>query len=178
MFAVVVVLLALVGVIGKLKGRHADLHFERREFLFSPAERSFLGVLDQALGVQFRVFGKVRIADVLATTKSASRSARTIGLNKTVGKHFDFVVCDAATLSVVCAVELDDKSHARDDRRSRDAFVEHACRTSRLPLMRIAARKSYSLADIRASFDGCIQPASPPPLSAPVRGNEQRVSKA
>jgi hypothetical protein len=110
--ALFLTLLAVVATIAALKKNNAELLFERRDVLFSPAERSFLGVLDQAVGNQYRVFGKVRIADVLSSRKNASQRTRIVARNKTVGKHFDFVICDASTLNLVCAVELDDRSHA------------------------------------------------------------------
>ena len=159
--ALVLTLLVVVATIAALKKNNAELLFERRDVLFSPAERSFLGVLDQAVGNQYRVFGKVRIADVLSSRKNASQRTRIVARNITVGKHFDFVICDASTLHLVCAVELDDRSHARTYRRARDAFVEHACRTSGLPLLRIAARKSYSLVDVRDAYFCCIEPQKP-----------------
>jgi len=36
----------------------------------------------------------------------------------------DFLLCDPHTMKPVMAFELDDSSHGRDDRISRDAFVE------------------------------------------------------
>jgi Protein of unknown function (DUF2726) len=39
--------------------------YTKNQFLFSPAEYSFLGVLEQAVGREYRVFGKVRMADIV-----------------------------------------------------------------------------------------------------------------
>ncbi|MDB6063012.1 MAG: topoisomerase [Verrucomicrobiaceae bacterium] len=44
--------------------------------LFSAAERSFLEVLDQAVGPDNRVFGKVRVADIARVKPGLSNSAR------------------------------------------------------------------------------------------------------
>ena len=40
--------------------------------LFTPAERSFLGVIDNAIDGQYRVMGKVRLADLITTESSAT----------------------------------------------------------------------------------------------------------
>ena len=56
----VLLLLAIFWSRGK-KGK--ALPYDLQETLFSPAERSFLGVLDLAVGDQARVFAKVRVAD-------------------------------------------------------------------------------------------------------------------
>ena len=50
------------------------LSYHKQPLLFSPAERSFLGVLELALGDNYRVYGKVRIADVLKPSKGSPKS--------------------------------------------------------------------------------------------------------
>src|SRR5690606_25243251 len=91
--------------------------------LFSAAERSFLGVLDQAVGPEHRVFGKVRVADVAAVKPGLGNSARQGALNRIAYKHFDFLVCRSGDLSVVCAVELNDKSHTSQRAQARDDLL-------------------------------------------------------
>ena len=76
------------------------------------AERSFLGALDQAVGPDHRVFGKVRVADIAVVRPGLGQSARQGALNRIAAKHFDFIVCRAGDLAVVCAVELNDISHS------------------------------------------------------------------
>jgi hypothetical protein len=108
------VLLALGAVLGKRASSGGSLGFpyQPAATLFSPAERSFLGVLDQAMGSEYRVFGKVRVADIATVRPGLGASARQAALNRVAAKHFDFVVCRSSDLSVLCAVELNDKSHS------------------------------------------------------------------
>lgn len=47
--------------------------YTRNRALFSPAERSFLGVLEQAAAGDYRVMGKVRVADVIHVQPMADR---------------------------------------------------------------------------------------------------------
>ena len=108
--------------------------------LFSPAERSFLGTLDQAVGGTYRVFGKVRVADVLAPSNETDSKRWRAAFNRIAAKHFDFVICSVDDLKIVCAVELDDSSHGSKLRTARDAFLAEACEQSGLPLLRIAVR--------------------------------------
>ena len=48
--------------------------YEKLGVLFTPAERSFLGVLNQVVSDKAQVFGKVRVADIIAPIKGMSRS--------------------------------------------------------------------------------------------------------
>ena len=123
--------------------------YERQSALFTPAERSFLGVLDQAVAGRYRVFGKVRIADVANVRVTANRSTRQRAFNKISAKHFDFLLCDPGDLSFVCAIELDDKSHAQDKRKTRDGFVDNVCAAMRLPLLHFPAKPGYTVDSIR-----------------------------
>lgn len=127
--------------------------------MFSPAERSFLGVLDQAVGSEYRVFGKVRVADVASVKAGLGNAARQGALNRIAAKHFDFVVCRASDLTIVCAIELNDKSHASARAQARDELLGKVCDAIRLPLVTVPAKQSYAVADVRTLFEAAIAPA-------------------
>lgn len=92
--------------------------------LFSPAERSFFGILKQSLSEHYEIFGKVRIADVLSTKKGLDGTSWRISLSKITSKHFDYVLCDKKTLQILAVIELDDKSHNQLKTMERDNFVQ------------------------------------------------------
>src|ERR1700726_3045184 len=123
--------------------------YERRDRLFSPAERSFLGVLEQIFGKEYRVIGKVRIADIIRPRKGLSASARTSAVNRITSKHVDFALCDLRTLQVVGVIELDDSSHSESARQRRDKFVDAALSSAGVPFVRIPAQRAYTPSEIR-----------------------------
>lgn len=143
-----------VGVGGKI-----SYPYEPTKLLFSAAERSFLGVLDQAVGNDYRVLGKVRLADLAKVKPGLSKSARQGALNRISGKHLDFVVCKSSDLSIVCAVELNDRSHASQRAQARDNLVTQVCRAIELPLLAIPAKQAYSVDDLREKFLAALKPA-------------------
>jgi hypothetical protein len=167
----VVVFVVLVALSGKAsRSGGIGFPYQPAKPLFSAAERSFLGVLDQAVGPKYRVFGKVRVADVAAVKSGLSKSARQGALNRIAAKHFDFVVCRAGDLSVVCAVELNDRSHASQRAQVRDELLSSVCRVINVPLLTIPAKSAYSLQEVRAQFLASVEPApvgtAPPAVSA------------
>jgi len=158
-FVILIVLVVAVAlVLLKIKQPPADgvLEFAKRDALFTPAERSFLGVLEQSLDGRYRVFGKVRLGDIVKPAKGLSNSRRTTGNNKINQKHVDFVVCSASTLTVVGVVELDDKSHERDDRSIRDQFVDRVLADAKIPVIHFSAKKGYALAEVKAKLAECL----------------------
>lgn len=132
--------------------RRLALPYEPAAGLFTPAERAFLHTLDQAAAPRYRVFGKVRIADLVTLRKGLTPARRQTALNRVAGKHFDFVVCRSSDLAVVCAIELDDSSHARRLAHKSDAFKDAVCRVAGLPLLRIRAAHRYAVAPLRAQL--------------------------
>jgi Protein of unknown function (DUF2726) len=162
-----VVVLLLLKSIFSSRGRLSPQHnYKCRAGLFTRAERSFLGVLDQVVGGDFRVFGKVRVADVLKVSKTANRSAWQIAFNKISGKHFDFVLADPGTLKVQIVIELNDKSHRSGKRTVRDQFIREACESADLRLIEVEAKRAYSVSEVRAllaelvvaEVDGRVEP--------------------
>lgn len=144
------VALALLAFLSRYLPIQADEHaYQKQKALFTPAERSFLGVLNQAVGDSALIFGKVRVADVLKPAKGMSRSNWQKSFNKIINKHFDFLLCDPKDLSMLCAIELNDRSHDSIKRKGRDIFLENACRSAGLPLIQVPAKAGYSIPEIQ-----------------------------
>jgi len=142
----------------------------RQKAFLSPAERSFLGVLSQAAGEDWRVFAKVRIADVLTPEKGLNRSRWQSAFNAISAKHFDFLLCDPTDCAPKLAIELDDKSHETNKARRRDRLVESACESAGLPLLRVKAARAYQIAEIRGQVEKLTAPKSESESSAESTG--------
>lgn len=143
---------------GKAAAAPDDLPYQRRATLLTPAERSFLGVLEQAVGARNRVQVQVRLADLMTVRAGLPAARRTAAQNRINGKHADFVLCDPDTLAIVAAIELDDASHRQAARRQRDDFLKSACAAAGLPLLRFEAKAAYSLAEVRHQLAAVVEP--------------------
>jgi hypothetical protein len=153
---IAVVLFMLLAVAASLRllsrqqtGRSIAGVYEAVPALLTPAERSFFGVLQQAVGSDYQIFAKVRLADIVRPVRNPSRSGWQSAFNRITGKHVDFVLCDSSGLGVVAVIELDDRTHERFERGVRDGLVYSALTDARIPILRVSARQSYSPAQIR-----------------------------
>lgn len=140
--------------------------------LFTPAERSFYGVLVQAAGSDAVVFGKVRVADVLRTKTGLDASSRKTAFNRISAKHFDFVLCRPSNLNVLGAVELNDSSHNHAARQERDVFLEDACKEAGLPLIAIKAKAAYSPTELRETLKSILDTSPTDKVSVKVDQGE------
>jgi hypothetical protein len=168
LLVIVGVVLVLVALKLTLQGKQTDEYpYTRNQVLFSPAERAFLGVLEQGVGEEYRVFGKVRVADVVSVKSMSNRSVWQRAFNRINAKHFDFVLCRNNDLAVVAVIELDDKSHQSKKRQGRDAFIVGLCKAIELPLIQVPAQAAYTVSDIRARILAAVKFAGgDPELSA------------
>jgi hypothetical protein len=133
--------------------KSASFKYRTKDRFLSPAEHSFFLVLHQLLSDKYAVFPQVRIADVLQPKDKGNFSA----LNKITSKHFDFLLCDKQTLMIVAAVELDDQSHRRNDRIARDYFLNSACQSAGLQLIRFPCKSVYQLTEVREKIFNAIK---------------------
>ena len=163
----------VVELLSDLKGKPADqFPYHLRDDFLSAAEHNFYLVLKRAVGDGAVICPKVSLGD-LFFAKAGEYGQRLAYTNKIDRKHTDFLLCDPQTLRPLVGIELDDKSHRREDRQDRDRFVDKVFEAAGLPLVRIPAQRSYNVRELRRFFlhhpglsdvqaDGYQRPVAPP----------------
>ena len=135
------------------------LPYKKRQYFFSKAERSFYEVLLQALkDNNYTVFSKVRLLDLFYLPKNTNKPQTHI--NKIQSKHIDFVICDSQSLKTLLAIELDDSSHLNLNRMERDEFINDIFKQAQFPLLRIPAKASYSVQELKNQIQEAIMGSS------------------
>jgi hypothetical protein len=111
----------------------------RRRYLLTKSERHFYETLRRVVRDHV-IFAKVRLADLV---DADGRHRYWQGnFNRICSKHIDFVVCDSLFRPLI-AVEVDGKSHQREDRRKRDQDADQILESVSLPLLRVFVREAY-----------------------------------
>jgi hypothetical protein len=137
--------------------------YEAEASLLTPAERSFFGVLRQALMGEYYICPKVRLADIIRPASQSSRSGWQTAFNRISAKHVDFAICSPNDLSVVGVIELDDRTHRRFERGFRDSTVDAALSGAGIPVIRVQASEYYSQPAVRdLVLNSLKRPAEPP----------------
>jgi hypothetical protein len=166
MLAVLVVIAVVAKILLQRLKTPAEYPYQKEPSLFTPAEKAFFMVLNEAIGETYYIMGKVRLADVIKVKPGLARPEWQKAFNRIQSKHLDFVCCDPNDMSVRFAVELDDKSHDREDRQERDAFLDAAIEKAGIPLVRFAVKASYSVQEIKDTIQGKLTaPTATPPQS-------------
>jgi hypothetical protein len=140
----VLFLIVLVWVVRSLL--EPTVQVEPVKSMLTPAEQRFYEALDAAIDGRLVILSKVRIADLFNVT-SRNSAARQRVFRSVASKHVDFVLAEPADLHPVAAIELDDSSHERSDRRLRDKMLDELFDKAGFPLIRfrVTARFDPSL---------------------------------
>jgi very-short-patch-repair endonuclease len=149
-----------------------------RGVLFSAAERSFLGVLEQALDSRYRVFAKVHLGDLVKPDIALDAGRRTAALNRINRNHVDFVVCTASELALVGVLELDGPLHGREERAARDEFVTQALAVAGIPVLRFPPKKGYTVQEVRSRLAEMILANTKSGVVSAAQGGFATVSPA
>ena len=144
----------------KFRRKSTNFKYESLEEMLSSTEHSFFLVLKESLSNDYEIFAKVRITDVLTPDEIFNLRNWNAAFYKTSPKHFDYILCEKRTLSVVAVIELEDRNHDQRKTRARDSFVEKACRTAGFKLLRFPSRSSYHSQAVRDIIINSLNPSA------------------
>ena len=121
---------------------------EAKRQLLSDRERELYRRLTEALPNHV-VLAQVQLLQVLNFKRGQRRYEI---FNRISQLSLDFVILNVDT-SLVAAIELDDATHEREERRRADARKSHALRSAGIPLIRWQARSLPDATAIRAALN-------------------------
>ena len=119
----------------------------------SPAEANFYRVLIKVVGDRGHVLAQVSLRQLLYLPGSnKSNPGRAAWQNKIAARSVDFLVCHSSTLRPLVVIELDEETHTKPERQTRDEEVEAVLRAAGLPLLRVLADRSYDTRELDATL--------------------------
>ena len=157
--AIVLMMLLIIVAVGAMKLYEPSLAFpfKKKGNLFTPVERTFLGLIEEAVGSDFRILCRVKMSDILAIRQTADKKTSKSAATRAGSKHLDFVLCSKEDMVPVIAIDLVHKSGKEGYKSQRDFFVSGALDAAHIPHVRIKVRSGYKAQDIRE----CIQAKLP-----------------
>ncbi|WP_146627971.1 MULTISPECIES: DUF2726 domain-containing protein [unclassified Shigella] len=114
-------------------------YWQRQTTLLTEREVSFMKGLFRIVDMtRWYLCPQVRVADIVQLNGNIRpRSRQWWQLFRMVSQwHVDVVIVELRSFSIVAAVELDDASHLRPERRRRDILLEEVLRQAGIPLLR------------------------------------------
>lgn len=152
-------LVSLIVIVGVLASRLNDnsfpFPFDSKNSVFTPAEKNFQNLVEQAMGTKYRIINRVKLADIVTIRNGVSDRASQSAVNNAEGKYLDFVICDRHTMKLLGAIDLVD-TQGKGYKIKKDWFVSGALEAASIPHLRIKVKANYTLDEIRACINSRI----------------------
>ena len=149
---VLVMLISLIVIVAVLASRLNDnsfpFPFDSRSTIFTPAEKNFHNMLEQAVGSNYRVINRVKLGDIVNIRKGVSSRASQCASHNAETKYLDFVICERNSMKLIGAVDLVD-TRGKGYKVKKDWFVSGALEAASIPHVRIKVKNNYTLAQIK-----------------------------
>lgn len=159
--------------------------FDGLSSFFTTPERELVHALGDCLGKGYRIFGKVRLADMIVPSESMNPAISRRVRGRAERRRVDVVVCRADDFSVLGAIEVLDSAAFRPENHIRSGFMEDALASAGIPFLRLAAQEEYDLVELLNQINGAfglgeappperkpkptaVQPPNPQPIPAPA----------
>lgn len=142
------------GATGRRKGSYELQNYILAPSIMTKAEMAFYNALVCVIAAEYRIMVKVRLADIILVKKNGSHYMAHFG--KIKAKHVDYLLCDPVNLKPVLVIELDDNSHRRADRITRDNFVDSVFKTVGLPILHHPVKREYNHNELLTSISNAI----------------------
>jgi hypothetical protein len=141
-------------------------------FLLSPPERAFCAVLERAVGQEYRVYAKVRAADIIEVDRRLDRRVRERAAERLAEDVFDFVICTRESSAIACAVNLAGRS--RLSRRPPKNRLDRICAAAKLPFVRFRESDVYSVVEIEEQVFSAMQTLRIHPRAEEISAQDTR----
>jgi hypothetical protein len=131
-----------------------NLPYRRTRGVLSKGEYAVWVPLYHAVRGKYRIFCKVRLADIVCCPRGRADERRWF---RKIGRyHVDFVICHPQTTEPLLVIELDDRRHRERVRKARDDFKDAVLRAASVPVYRIPAQQAYDVIELEETITRLI----------------------
>lgn len=149
-------LLSLIVIVGVLASRLNDnsfpFPFDSKSSVFTPAEKNFQNLVEQAMGNEYRIINRVKLSDIITVRNGVSNRASQNAAKNAEGKYLDFVVCERSTMKLLGVIDLVD-TQGKGYKIKKDWFVSGALEAASIPHLRIKVKANYTIDEIRSCIN-------------------------
>lgn len=126
--------------------KKSNYRYYSRPYVMTPRENECFKLLNEIFDAKWFVIPQVHLSALLNhKVKGQNWNGAFRHIN---GKSVDFVLLGKETYKTVCAIELDDSTHYRTDRKERDEEVERIFKDAKIPLARIGKFENMTKQEI------------------------------
>ncbi|KXJ57957.1 DUF2726 domain-containing protein [Cognaticolwellia aestuarii] len=155
LFAMISLIVIVAMLASRLNDNSFPFPFDRKTALFTPAEKNFQNLVEQAMGTRYRIINRVKLADIVSIRNGVSNRASQTAANNANSKYLDFVICERDSMKLLGVIDLVD-TQGKGYKVKKDWFVSGALEAAAIPHIRIKVKANYTIDEIRACINSRI----------------------
>jgi len=155
LFAMISLIVIVALLASRLNDNSFPFPFDQKPVIFTPAEKNFQNLVEQAMGPNYRIVNRVKLADIVTVRNGVSNKASQSAVNNAESKYLDFVICDRHSMKLLGAIDLVD-TKGKGYKVKKDWFVSGALEAALIPHIRIKVKPTYSVDEIRACINSRV----------------------
>lgn len=149
LFAMISLIVIVAMLASRLNDNSFPFPFDKKQSIFTPAEKNFQNLLEQALGGRYRIINRVKLADIVTIRNGVSSRAGQTALTNAEGKYLDFAICERDSMQLCGVIDLVD-TQGKGYKIKKDWFISGALEASSIPHIRIKVKANYTVDEIRS----------------------------
>lgn len=169
LFAMISLIVVVALLASRLNDNSFPFPFDRKQTLFTPAEKNFQRLVEQALGHKYRVINRVKLSDIVTIRNGVSSRAGQTAATNAEAKYLDFVICDRDSMKLLGVIDLVD-TQGKGYKLKKDWFVSGALEAASIPHVRIKVKANYTLDEIRSCLNTRMFGMNPTTPTPKVKG--------
>ncbi|GHE93401.1 DUF2726 domain-containing protein [Thalassotalea profundi] len=163
LFAMISLVVVVALLASRLNDNSFPFPFDRKSAIFTPAEKNFQNLVEQAMGPQYRIVNRVRLSDIVTIRNGVSSKAGQTAKANADNKYLDFVICDRDTMKLLGTIDLVD-TQGKGYKMKKDWFVSGALEAASIPHIRIKIKPNYSVDEIKSCIHNRLFGQAPAPI--------------
>ncbi len=137
------ILLTIIILLVASKLSQKKVTYEKKGCLLTEIEKRYYGEFCEIFNGRYIVLPQINLASVINKTSQGFRSE--------LFRNVDFGVFDQ-NFKPICLIEINDPSHLRPDRESRDESVKKICKKAKIPLIVFWTKDGINRAEFIKAF--------------------------
>jgi hypothetical protein len=152
LFALISLIVIVTVLATRLSDNSFPFPFDSKRAIFTPAEKNFQNLVEQAMGPKYRILNRVKLSDVVTIRNGVSTRASQVAATNANAKYLDFVICDRTNMKLLGAIDLVD-TQGKGYKIKKDWFVSGALEAAAIPHIRIKVKANYTIDEIRTCIN-------------------------
>ncbi|MCJ8318606.1 MAG: DUF2726 domain-containing protein [Colwellia sp.] len=161
LFALISLIVIVTVLATRLSDNSFPFPFDSKRSIFTPAEKNFQHLVEQAMGSKYRILNRVKLSDVVNIRNGISTRASQVAATKASSKYLDFVICDRNSMKLLGAIDLVD-TQGKGYKIKKDWFVSGTLEAAAIPHIRIKVKANYTIDEIKACINSRLLGNSSP----------------